>query len=541
MLNTKKDFQQCLKKIVQPVKKCYTSGKAGINCGATGVFYGNSIALMEGFARILWGLAPFWCGGGQDDEFERTYLEGIINGTDPDNDEYWGEIGEVDQRMVETAAMGLALILCPDKIWTPLTDKQKDNFYNWLERVNHVSPSDNNWNLFPVIVNLGFRQIGKPYNRAVVDKLLDRIESFYIGDGWYTDGNTRQIDYYIAFAIHFYSLIYAKVMENDDPVRSGIYKERACIFAQDFIHYFADDGSALAFGRSMTYRFAQCCFWSACVYAGIEPFPLGVMKGIIVRNIEWWLDKPIFDNGGILTIGYAYPNICMSEEYNAFGSPYWALKSFLVLALDDEHPFFKAEPLPLPELKRLHIIKKANLVIQRINGYVVALTAGQWANWNPLHVAEKYSKFAYSSKYAFSVPRSYYCLDDAGSDSMLVFVKDDMCYVRRKCTEIKIDDDGTINSKWSPLDGIVVETSIIPTKTGHMRTHTVAAAYDITAYDCSFATADDCGKLYGIGELVGFSCGPNSNIMNPETKMKAIKYDFKKGITSVKTEVVYPQ
>ena len=392
-----------------------------------------------------------------------------------------------------------------------------------------------------MIVNLGFRQIGKPYNRAVVDKLLDRIESFYIGDGWYTDGNTWQIDYYIAFAIHFYSLIYAKVMENDDPVRSGIYKERACIFAQDFIHYFADDGSALAFGRSMTYRFAQCCFWSACVYAGIEPFPLGVMKGIIVRNIEWWLDKPIFDNGGILTIGYAYPNICMSEEYNAFGSPYWALKSFLVLALDDEHPFFKAEPLPLPELKRLHIIKKANLVIQRINGYVVALTAGQWANWNPLHVAEKYSKFAYSSKYAFSVPRSYYCLDDAGSDSMLVFVKDDMCYVRRKCTEIKIDDDGTINSKWSPLDGIVVETSIIPTKTGHMRTHTVAAAYDITAYDCSFATADDCGKLYGIGELVGFSCGPNSNIMNPETKMKAIKYDFKKGITSVKTEVVYPQ
>ncbi|MBQ7794558.1 MAG: DUF2264 domain-containing protein, partial [Clostridia bacterium] len=118
MLNTKIDFQQCLKKIVQPVKKCYTSGKAGINCGATGVFYGNSIALMEGFARILWGLAPFWCGGGQDDEFERTYLEGIINGTDPDNDEDWGELGEVDQRMVETAAMGLALILCPDKIWT---------------------------------------------------------------------------------------------------------------------------------------------------------------------------------------------------------------------------------------------------------------------------------------------------------------------------------------------------------------------------------------------------------------------------------------
>ena len=32
---------------------------------------------------------------------------------------------------------------------------------------------------------------------------LNRIDEFYLGDGWYSDGATKQIDYYIGFAMHF--------------------------------------------------------------------------------------------------------------------------------------------------------------------------------------------------------------------------------------------------------------------------------------------------------------------------------------------------
>ena len=59
MLHTKKDFIDCLAKIVNPIKDYYTEGKAGIKCGSTGVQYGEEIALLEGFARVLWGLSPF--------------------------------------------------------------------------------------------------------------------------------------------------------------------------------------------------------------------------------------------------------------------------------------------------------------------------------------------------------------------------------------------------------------------------------------------------------------------------------------------------
>lgn len=329
-------------------------------------------------------------------------------------------------------------------------------------------------------------------------------------------------------------------MENDDPERSQSMKKRAIEFAKDFIYYFDDDGSAIAFGRSLTYRFAQCAFWSACVYAGIEPFPLGVMKGIISRNIEWWMKKPIFDNGEVLSIGYGYPNLCMAESYNSPSSPFWALKSFLILTLDDNHPFFEAEYLPLPELDKLHVIKKAKMVIQRVKGCVWAITAGQWVNWNLMHVAEKYSKFVYSSKYAFSIPGSYSVLENAGTDNMLAFVKNNMCYVRRRCNESVINDDGSVYSKWSPIDGVSVETLIIPTESGHIIKHTVYVNEEYTAYDCSFASEVEAGKIIGEGEVMTIKCSPNTNLIFLETYMKAIKYVFPEGKTSVTTEVVYP-
>lgn len=540
MLHSKADFQDCLLHIIQPLQAHFTPGSAGIKCGHTAAIYPEKTAQLEAFARLLWGLAPLWGGGASAGVFDQLYLTGVINGTDPNHAAYWGGIEDCDQKLVETAPIGLALILAPDKLWEPLTAAQRDNLAAWLYQVNTVQCPDNNWNFFSVLVNLGLKNVGAPYDKDRVRTAIAHINRFYKGGGWYADGATRQVDYYIAFAMHFYGLIYARVMEAEDPAQSEQFKERAMRFAQDFIYWFAEDGSALAFGRSQTYRFAQCCFWCACVFAGIEPFPMGVMKGIISRHLTWWLDHPIFDTGGVLSIGYAYPNLNMAEEYNAPGSPYWALKTFLVLALDDDHPFFKAQALPLPPLDQIHIIPEANMVIQRVNGYVIALTAGQWADWKPMHTAEKYSKFAYSSKYAFSVPRSYCGLAETGGDSMLVFVTDGMCFVRRRCIECRLEADGTVYAKWSPYSGVVVETSVTPTKDGHIRKHVVDCAMDCVAYDCAFALPDDNGSICGDGECVVINAAPNTNLISPKTQIKAVKYAFSKGRNEVETVVKYP-
>lgn len=538
MLNTKKDFINCLEKIINPLKDFYTEGKSGIVLGTTSVVYSKETAYMEGFARVLWGLGPLWGSGCDVEGFEAIYAEGLKNGTDPESSEFWGELFDYDQKIVETAAIGLTLILAPEKIKSMLSAEALENLSKWLYRVNEVKAHHNNWLLFAVLVNLGLKSIGAEYNKDIIDEVMDTVDGFYMGNGWYSDGNSEQLDYYIAFAIHFYTLIYAKVMEREDVERSNKIKERAMLFAKDFIYWFDEDGSAVAFGRSQTYRFAQCCFWSACVFAGIEPFPIGVMKGIISRHLEYWMSLPIFDNAGILSIGYGYPNLNMSEQYNAPGSPYWALKSFLFLALSEDHPFYTTDALPLPELSPLKVIKEARMAIQHIGGSSYMLTAGQWNGWM-MHHAEKYSKFAYSTKYAFSVPRSYSDIGNCGCDSMLTFVKDGMCFVRRKCDSFEIKDDGRVLSTWKPFSGVTVKSEIIPTEDGHIRKHTVESDAEYEAYDCGFAVPEAEGKVSGNGESVVIAGAKNLNLLNTDTVMEAVKYTIVKGVNELETRVVY--
>ena len=540
MLHTKKDFIDCLANIINPVKKCYTEGKAGLNCGNSGVIYGDQIALFEGFARILWGLAPLWGGGCDIDEFKNIYLEGIKNGANPEHSEYWGEMDHNSQRNVEAAALGYCLILAPDKIWEPLSDEDKKHFSKWLYKINEVKSVNNNWRFFAVLVNLGLKNVGEKYSEESIKDALDEINKMYKGNGWYSDGMTDQMDYYIAFAMHFYGLIYAKVIEKEDPKTSQIFKDRAMLFAKDFIYWFDENGSSVAFGRSLTYRFAQCCFWGACVFAGIKPFSMGVMKGIIARHIEYWTNCDIFDNGGILTIGYEYPNLMMAEQYNGYGSPYWALKAFIILALEEDHEFFGAEAEPLPKLDDLRVIKEANMVVQRHSGYPVILTGGQWAHWELKYRAAKYSKFAYSSRYSYCISCDTVSLEGISSDSMLIFEINENYYMRRKCSKAEISDDGTLYSEWSPFPGVEVSTYITPTDGGHIRKHKIVSSIECTVYDCAFATPNDEGSIDGMGEEITIWNWPNMNLSNPNTSTKAIKYTIKPGENIIETIIKYP-
>ena len=67
---------------------------------------------------------------------------------------------------------------------------------------------------------------------------MDRYESFYLGNGWYSDGKRPQKDYYVSFGIHFYCLLYARFMEKEDPEHTALFKERAKTFSESFTYCF---------------------------------------------------------------------------------------------------------------------------------------------------------------------------------------------------------------------------------------------------------------------------------------------------------------
>ncbi|OPA76981.1 hypothetical protein BVG16_16130 [Paenibacillus selenitireducens] len=486
---TKVDLQRMVTDTFEPLKQRFTPGLAGLDLGATGAVHNEAIALMEAFARPLWGLVPHASGGGESDLWS-LYVQGMVNGTNPEHEEYWGDFGTKDQRMVEQAVLGLGLALAPHKLWDPLNEKEKQQVFQWLNQINLVDRSNpNNWLMFTVLVNIGFKKVGLPYDQAIMDAYLDTIDTYYLSDGWYADGKTDQRDYYIPFAMHYYTLIYAKLMENDDPVRSQIYRDRAKQFASQFIYWFEENGSSIPFGRSLTYRFAQASFWSALVFAGVEPYSLGIMKGVIMRHLRWWFDQPIFTPDGLLSIGYAYPNLIMGESYNAPGSPYWAFKSFLILALPDDHPFWTVEEEPLPPLQPVSAQPLARMTVCRPEGHkhVVAYTSGQMANFDMSHSAAKYSKFAYSTLFGFSVPKGYFGLTQGAHDSMLALSECDEHYrVRRFCEEYRIEEQ-CVYSKWRPWRDVEIQTWLIPAGMWHVRVHRIVTERQLNAAEGGFA------------------------------------------------------
>lgn len=82
---------------------------------------------------------------------------------------------------------------------------------------------------FTVLVNVAFKKLGCPeFNQEKMDKCLDAINSYYVGNGWYQDGPSDRYDHYIAFALHYYGLIYSVFMNEDDPKNSQGSNYRGC-------------------------------------------------------------------------------------------------------------------------------------------------------------------------------------------------------------------------------------------------------------------------------------------------------------------------
>jgi len=554
-LVSRDDLQGLAEYMISCAVKKLSPQKAWLNAGESGTKYPHKTAWAEGFLRPLFGLVPFSAGDakGRDTGLWEVYRCGIINGTDPNSKEYWGDLKGKDQKIVEMTTLGLALAMVPEHVWEPLNHQEKENLAKWLFQINDAELASNNWVLFPVMVNMGLKKVNAPYSQEIMEAALDKIEESYLSDGWYSDGPTLQRDYYVAFAMHFYGLTYSVIMGDVDPQRAEIYRQRAAYFAKDFIYWFAKDGDALPYGRSLTYRFAACAFWSGLAYAGVEALPWGIIKGIVLRNIRWWLKQPIFDREDLLTIGYRYPNLKMAEFYNAPGSPSWAMKAFLVLALPADHPFWRAEEQELPELKSVSVQKQPFMIFSRTEqgGHIQALTSGQYARFEPSFMAAKYEKFAYSNVFGFSVPGGEYGLDQGAYDSMLALCEegDNLYRVRRKCEFVKVSEEA-VYSVWRPWENVRIETWLIPCGSWHVRVHKIktnrnlASGEGAYAVNCDFyedgpvqyeiLSDDGSAKAFfpwastGIVNLEGVRTGtvilahPNTNLMYSRTNIPTL-------------------
>ncbi|KAF5324375.1 hypothetical protein D9619_011353 [Psilocybe cf. subviscida] len=501
-LATKADLSKFLIGLLDPLAAHTSPGGARIHLGYTATHYDEAAAHLEGFSRPIWGLASFLGGGG---EYEGTsrWLEGFKNGTDPDSEEFWGHMRNKDQRMVECSAIGFAIAVAKEKLWDPLSDDTKSKFEDWLGGMNDKEMPNTNWLWFRVFANLGLGKArSSRFDAKRMKADLDHLDTFYIGDGWSRDGpeGVVQLDYYSSsFAIQFAQLAYSKLAQGDDPVRCEEYRNRARKFALDFVHYFDEEGRAIPFGRSMTYRFAMSSFWGALAFADVDlPSPLswGVIKGLQLRNIRYWAKQPgAFYSDGTLTIGYVYPNQSMTENYNSPGSPYWCCKSFVTLALPESHPFWAAKEEPYPEVLRgtVKALKHPLHITSNIGGHTFLLSSGQQCSYPVKQSAAKYGKLAYSSAFGYSVPVGNGTLEELGGDNTLALSDDsgETWKCRRDTREARFEHGMWLRSMWYPWKDVEVETWLVPPQTGaplwHLRIHRIKTGRQLTSAEGGFA------------------------------------------------------
>ncbi len=561
-LKTKEDLEKYILDLLKPLENRFIRQDTRLHIRNTSTGSSDQISQMEGFSRIIWGLVAL-------DNMDANQLwwekirAGLIHGTTPGHQDYYGDVDDFDQRIVEMAAIGYAFVLKPEFIYMPLSENEKHNVYQWLNQINEREAYPCNWKFFRVMVNIGFKQLGLEYNQEKMEVYLKELDMYYLGKGWYRDGDLDQAhaDYYVPFAMHYYGLFYSKYMKDVDPIRAQRYQERAVEFSKEFIYWFSEDGAALPYGRSLAYRYAQVAFWSMMVVTDtLGPFTLGEIKGLILRHLRWWNQKPIYDAQGMLTMGYTYEQPYMSEEYIASGSVYWSLKALVIGVLPKNHPFWQTQEAPFPSINSVQVQNGPRLVLWRQQGekQVLAYNGGNYHTNGHIHVECKYEKFVYSTLFGFSVPRSHRRLEFGAYDSILAVSLDGVIYQHKeKSDAIEIDQE-RIKIEWKPFSGVNIVTYLIMGFPWHIRVHRIETQKKLYTAEGGFAigleTLNDRTYLYEtyvnqsqascvtevayshienvLGEQKPYliKASSNTNIMNSRTLIPTLKTELSKGV-----------
>lgn len=437
---TRADFIRAALSLITPLEGYKSPHSARIKIAtSTGAGFSETAAQLEGFARPLWVVADLVRSNGAPSQLE-SWIAGFRVGTDPQSPEYWGDLHEFNQRMVEMESIAYALLSNPMAFDSRDDEMTKENLVNWLKQVNQYDMPKSNWLWFRVLVNLAlFRVLGVPLEevRHYIDDSLQTLDTFYLGDGWSSDSlwseERKQADYYSgSFAIQFAQLLYINFAPDYDAERTERYKEQAKEFAKTYWRYFGPSGAAIPFGRSLTYRFAFAAFWAAASVADVAlPAPLdepGVSKGLLARHLRWWAQQPhIFNTDGTPNIGYTYPNMYLAEDYSSPQSVYWCLKSLIVLGIPEDHTFWSCDELPYPKtdiIGDVELIWSPRHILCNTTEHHFLLSSGQSTSKRFKAREAKYGKFAYSSAFGFSVPCGTF-LEQVAPDSTLAVSFDD--------------------------------------------------------------------------------------------------------------------
>lgn len=303
---------------------------------------------MEGFSRM----APLWGAwvisgrpstvrllDGQLVDLNRLFQRGLLAGTNPANPEYWGNIGDFDQRVCEASDIALSVWLFRDSVWKKLSAEEQRQVVNWLQQVNGKQIADNNWHLFITFVNAVLHSLGHASDAQLARENYERFKQFYRGDGWFSDGPGRKFDYYNAWGIH-YQLFW---LQQVDPTWDSEFLNSARRqFVSAYAYLLTPNGLPIL-GRSICYRMAAATplILAQGADTGVDP---GEARRALDVTWTYFIRHGSVRKGNV-TQGYCDADERLVDNYSGPASCLWALRSLVVALFQPADSSFWTVPV----------------------------------------------------------------------------------------------------------------------------------------------------------------------------------------------------
>ncbi|MGW9114154.1 DUF2264 domain-containing protein [Microbacterium sp. NPDC055683] len=486
---------------------------------------------MEAIGRSFLLAAPVIAGTETDaaDRIRERYARALLAGTDPDGAEAWplgvqcrAPVTGVTNSIVEAANIAFGLHIAGERLWGGLTRPEQRRIAAWLRHHARLEVWHNNWQLFPAMAEGFLRSVGEDASGAIGARNVARVESWYLEQGWYTDGPEHAVDYYNAWAIHPYLWAWHRMTGSGD-IR---HLERLYAFTESFADLVAADGSPVHIGRSLTYRTAVlAALWcaemsgaNALFHGTTRRLASGVLRRFVDAGVG--IDEP-------LGLGWLRPHEPIAQTYSGFGSSYLAGIGFLGLALPADAPVWtepeRAQPADGAPGARA-IAGAGWIVVRQSDGIVRLANHGTDHCEIPVEPTRPdpddphYAKLGYSSHTAPGTGRAW----EDGVDGHLALIADDGRASRRgviRAMRVEGAIAGSVHipqRDGRPLPGCAVMSVTIVHGDDELRIHLVLSDGPRSVREGGWAVADDravAGRSDGRRASVTNTAGLSSAII----------------------------
>jgi hypothetical protein len=262
-----------------------------------------------------------------------------------------------EQPLVDAAILAAAFLRQPKAFEQRLGDMHRSLLIEGWRKALAIQPYANNWVLFAAMVEAALQKWDKPWKPQVIASGYEKMESWYLGDGWYGDGPRFHADYYNSIIIHpFLDLLDS--LGHAFPEAAIKRRARSGRYGQILYRMLDAEGNFPVLGRSICYRaglFHHLAFLAASENLPADLSPAGVrirLASLIRRTLEVQ-DKPPFLPGagtadsktGILRPGLFGFQPDLAESYINTASLYLTTWAFLPLGLGSGHPYW-VDPAP---------------------------------------------------------------------------------------------------------------------------------------------------------------------------------------------------